>query len=238
MRKTLSFLVLIVSTLFLATVALLVFPFDRKGERIHGIARLWASIQLKVSGIRVCLEAGENLPEPPFLLMSNHQSALDISVLLAAVPVSFKFIAKRELFRIPFFGWAIKRAGYISIDRENPREALKAIEEAVRKIKEGTPVLIFPEGTRGTGRSKGRDKGLLPFMKGAFSLASRAHVPVVPLAIIGSHALQPAGSILSPPDRSGQVSVRVGKPIPVEGKGVSYKTGLMEEVREAMERLL
>ena len=240
MRRPLSFLSLIVSTIFLATVALLVAPFDRKGERIHGIARLWASVQLRVSGITVSLEAAGNLPEPPFLLMSNHQSALDIAVLLAAVPVSFKFIAKRELFRIPFFGWAIRRAGYISIDRENPREALKAIEEAVRKIKDGTPVLIFPEGTRGTkgSKPKGRDVGLQPFMKGAFSLASRAHVPVVPLAIIGSYALQPAGSILSPPERKGQVFVRVGKPIPVEGKGVSYKTGLMEEVHEAMKRLM
>jgi 1-acyl-sn-glycerol-3-phosphate acyltransferase len=238
MRKIFSFLNLTVSTLFLATVALLVAPFDGKGERIHGIARLWASIQLWVSGIAVRLEAAENLPEPPFLLMSNHQSALDISVLLAAVPVSFKFIAKRELFHIPFFGWAIRRAGYISIDRENPREALKAIEEAVRKIKEGTPVLIFPEGTRGTKGSKGRSVGLQPFMKGAFSLASRASVPVVPLAIIGTYELQPTGSILSPPERKGQVFVRVGKPIPVKGKGVSYKTGLMEEVREAMKGLM
>ena len=183
MRKTLSFLDLIVSTIFLAIVAIVVSLFDRSGARVHRIARLWASIHLRVSGIDVFLRTPENLPDPPFLLMSNHQSSLDITVLLAAIPFSFKFIAKRELFRIPFFGWGMKRAGYISIDRENPREALGAIEEAVSRIREGTPVLIFPEGTRGTERQKERDRGLLPFMKGAFSLASRAGVPVVPLVI-------------------------------------------------------
>jgi 1-acyl-sn-glycerol-3-phosphate acyltransferase len=238
MRKILSFLNLIGSTLFFAVIALAVSLFEGAEERIHRIARFWASLHLRVSGIRVDLQSAENLPEPPFLLMANHSSALDITVLLAALPFSFKFIAKRELFSIPFFGWAIKRAGYISIDRENPKEALKAIEEAVRSIKGGTPVLIFPEGTRGAKGATDRDEGLQPFMKGAFSLASRAGVPVVPLAIIGSYALQPSGSILSPPKEQGRVIVRVGKPIAVDGKGVSYKAELMEEVRTVMTRLM
>lgn len=235
MRRAFSFLSLVVTTLSLATIALFVVPFDSKGERVHRIARLWASLNLRAPGVAVSLEGAGNLPERPFLLMSNHQSALDIFVLLAALPFSFKFIAKRQLFLIPFLGWAMRWAGYISIDRDNPREALKAIEEAVGKIRGGSPVLIFPEGTRGT---KGRDEGLLPFQKGAFSLASRAEVPVVPLAIIGSYALQPSGNILSPPRRPGHVVIRVGEPILVKGKGVSYKTGLMEEVRDAMQKLL
>jgi 1-acyl-sn-glycerol-3-phosphate acyltransferase len=146
--------------------------------------------------------------------------------------VSFKFVAKRELFRIPVFGWAMKRAGYIAIDRDNPREALKAIEESARKIREGTTVLIFPEGHRS------RDGRLQPFMKGGFSLASRAGVPVVPLAIRGSYALQPAGSILSPPRRKGRVTIRVGKPVLMEGKGLSYKAELMGEVRGRIEGLI
>jgi 1-acyl-sn-glycerol-3-phosphate acyltransferase len=238
MRRVLSFLDLVFTTLFLVTVAFFVALFDRSGEGVHRIARLWASVHLKVSGIAVELQAAENLPAPPFLLMANHQSALDITALLAAMPFSFKFIAKRQLFQIPFLGWAMKWAGYISIDRENPREALKAIEEAVSKIRKGTPVLIFPEGTRGAKGAKERDGDLLPFMKGAFSLASRAAVPVVPLAIIGSFDLQPAGSIFSPPERRGRVVVRVGKPILADGKGTSFKTGLMEEVRDAMQRMM
>ncbi|HUJ68612.1 MAG TPA: lysophospholipid acyltransferase family protein [Syntrophorhabdales bacterium] len=232
MRKIASYASLIVTTLVLGAAALLVSPFDPKGERVHRIARFWAAIHLRVNGVIVSLEAADNMPEPPFLLMSNHQSALDIFALLAGVPVSFKFIAKRELFRIPVFGWAMKRAGYIAIDRDNPREALKAIEESARKIKEGTTVLIFPEGHRS------RDGRLQPFMKGGFSLASRAGVPVVPLAIRGSYALQPKGSILSPPRRRGRVTIRVGKPVIMEGKGLSYKAELMGEVRGRIEGLI
>ncbi|OPY69889.1 MAG: 1-acyl-sn-glycerol-3-phosphate acyltransferase [Syntrophorhabdaceae bacterium PtaU1.Bin034] len=230
MRKAFSYLNLVFTTLFLAVIALAVSPFDPKGERIHGIARFWARICLKVAGISVSVEGAHRICEPPYLLMSNHQSALDIFVLLAAMPVSFKFIAKRELFLIPFFGWAIKRAGYISIDRENPREALKAIEEAVRRMRDGTTVLIFPEGTRS------RDGKLLPFLKGGFSLASRAAVPVAPLAIIGSNPLQPPGCFV--PVCKGHVTIQIGKPILLEGKGLSYKAELAEEVRSAIERLL
>ena len=232
MRKTFSYASLIVTTLVLGAAALLVSPIDPKGEYVHRIARLWAAIHLRVNGIVVCLEASDNMPEPPFLLMSNHQSALDIFALLSGLPVSFKFIAKRELFRIPVFGWAMKRAGYISIDRNNPREALKAIEESAQKIKDGTAVLIFPEGHRS------RNGRLQPFMKGGFSLAFRAGVPVVPLAITGSFAVQPKGSIISPPERKGRVTIRVGKPVVMEGKGLSYKAELMGEVRASIERLL
>jgi 1-acyl-sn-glycerol-3-phosphate acyltransferase len=232
MRRLLSYLNLLFSTVFLALVAFAVSPFDPKGERVHWIARLWASASLKVSGVSVRLEGAENLQHPPYLLMANHQSALDIPALLAAIPLSFKFIAKRELFRIPIFGWAIRKAGYISIDRENPREALKAIEEAVQKISSGTTILIFPEGTRS------KDGKLLPFMKGAFSLASRAEAPILPLAIKGSYDLHPTGSVFSVPKRRGTVTIRCGKPIPVEGKGSSYKAELMSEVRTVIKGLL
>jgi len=232
MRRVLSYLNLVCATLFLAGVAFAIAPFDPKGERVHRIAALWARTLLWAAGISVSVEGGEHIAAPPYLFMSNHQSALDIFALLSGLPVSFKFIAKRELFRIPVFGWAMKRAGYISIDRNNPREALKAIEESAQKIKDGTVVLIFPEGHRS------RNGRLQPFMKGGFSLASRAGVPVVPLAITGSFAVQPKGSIMSPPERRGRVTIRVGKPVVMEGKGLSYKAELMGEVRASIERLL
>ncbi len=228
MRRILSFLNLVCATLFLSGVAFAISPFDPEGERVHRIARLWARSVLWAAGISVSVGGREHIASPPYLFMSNHQSALDISVLLACLP-PFKFVAKRELFRIPVFGRAIKKAGYISIDRENPREALKAIEEAAAKMKGGASVLIFPEGTRSA------DGKLLPFMKGAFSLASRAGVPVAPLAIVGTNRLQPPGAKVAL--RKGNVAVHVGKPIPTEGKGLSYKAMLMDEVREAIEEL-
>jgi 1-acyl-sn-glycerol-3-phosphate acyltransferase len=230
MRRVFSYLNLVGATLFLSGVAFAVAPFDRCGERVHGIATVWARIQLWAAGISVSVEGAEHIAAPPYLFMSNHQSALDISVLLSCLPVPFKFVAKRELFRIPVFGRAIKKAGYINIDRDNPREALKAIEDAVAKIKSGVSVLIFPEGTRSP------DGNLLPFMKGAFSLATRAGVPVVPLAVIGTNPLQPPGCAVA--TQTGRVTVRVGKPIPTGGKGLSYKSGLMGEVRAAIEGLM
>jgi 1-acyl-sn-glycerol-3-phosphate acyltransferase len=232
MRMFLCYANLFFTTLLLALIALAVSPFDRNGERVHAIARFWASVGLKVSGVSVRLEGTENIKSPPYLLMANHQSALDISVLLAGLPLPFKFIAKRELFIIPFFGWAIKKAGYISIDRENPREALKAIEEAAQKIKDGMTVLVFPEGTRSP------DKNLLPFMKGAFSLASRAAVPILPVAIRGTGSLQPSGSILSVPKRRGKVTICFGEPVQIEGRGTAHKAELAQEVRRTIERLL
>jgi 1-acyl-sn-glycerol-3-phosphate acyltransferase len=229
MRRVLSFLNLVCATLFLSGAAFAIAPFDPKGRRVDRIARLWAHTVLWAAGVSVSVEGGEQIAAPPYLFMSNHQSALDIEVLLASLPVPFKFVAKRELFRIPVFGRAIKKAGYVDIDRKNPREALKALEEAAAKIKGGTSVLIFPEGTRS------RDGNLLPFMKGAFSLAIRAEAPIAPVAVIGANALQPPGSAVAL--KKGRVTVRIGKPIPTEGKGLSYRARLMEEVRNAIEGL-
>lgn len=229
MRRAFSFLNLIFTTIFLSVVALVVSPFDGKGDVIHGIARLWASIYLKISGIRVSLEGLENITSPPYIFMCNHQSALDIFSLLSALPMSFKWIAKRELFFIPFFGWAIKRGGHVSLDRKNPREALKAIDEAARKIKGGMNIVIFPEGTRS------KDGNLLPFKKGGFSLALRARVPVVPVGIRGTSRLQPKGSFI--PKEKGIIYIRIGEPMHIEESPVA-KTKVMLEVRRHIEKLM
>jgi 1-acyl-sn-glycerol-3-phosphate acyltransferase len=131
---------------------------------------------------------------------------------------------------IPFLGWAMKRAGHVSLDRENPRKALKAMDEAAQRIQDGTNILVFPEGTRSV------DGNLLPFKKGAFNLAMKACVPIVPVGICGTSMLQPEGSQV--PVRGGAVSIHLGEPIPVAGRGVSYKTELANEVRAAITRLV
>ena len=148
MRRVLSFFNLVVTTIVLSTVALCVAPFDRGGETAHKLACFWAHIYLRIAGIKVSLTGAEKVAAPPYIFMCNHQSALDIHVLLAYLPCSFKFIAKKSLFLIPFIGWTMKRAGYISLDRENPRKALKAMDEAAERIQDGANILVFPEGTR------------------------------------------------------------------------------------------
>ncbi len=198
--------------------------------KVHKIGRFWAALHLKISGIKVSLDGLENIRQPPYILMCNHQSALDIYSLLSSLPLSFKWIAKRQLFLIPFIGWAMKRAGYISIDRENPREALKAIEDAARKIRDGMNIIIFPEGTRS------KDGVLLPFKKGVFSLALRAGVPILPVGIYGTSRLQPKGSFI--PNKKGVIYINIGRPVATSDRGRAAKTDVMNEVRTEIERLI
>jgi 1-acyl-sn-glycerol-3-phosphate acyltransferase len=229
-RRVLSFLNLVFTTIVLSIAALIASLFDEKGDTVRRIARFWAAMHLRACGITVSITGVDNISKPPYIFMVNHQSALDIYALLCALPVSSKWIAKRQLFSIPFFGWAMKRAGYISIDRENPREALKAINDAARKIKEGTNIVIFPEGTRS------KDGVLLPFKKGVFSLVVRAGIPVIPVGIRGTSVLQPKGGFI--PAKKGVIYIGIGEPIPVEEHNPSEKAKIMDEVRAAIEKLI
>ena len=180
MRRVISAVWLVTSTVILSLFALLVAPFGDRQDTIHRIGRLWSRMFLAVAGIKVRIEGLDRISSPPYVFMCNHQSALDIYALMTQFPFSFKWIAKRQLFTIPLFGWALKKAGYVSIDRENPREALKAMEEASQRIRDGMNIIIFPEGTSSA------DGKLLPFKKGGFTLALRAMVPIVPIGIYGS----------------------------------------------------
>jgi 1-acyl-sn-glycerol-3-phosphate acyltransferase len=229
MRRVISFVNLLFSTILLSVVAIAISFFDNKGFGPHRVGRFWARLHLKISGIKVVVTGLERLTNPPYVFMCNHQSALDIYSLQGFLPFYFKWIAKRQLFKIPFFGWAIGRAGYVSIDRENPREALKAMDEAAKKIRNGMNIFIFPEGTRSV------DGTLLPFKKGGFSLALRAMVPIVPIGIYGTNRLQPKGSVI--PKEKGVIYIHIGEPIILEGMDRSAKTKVMDDVRAHIERL-
>ncbi len=229
MRRIISWINLLCSTIILSTVAIIVSFFDNKGSGAHLVGRFWAGCHLKVSGIKVVVKGLEHLTNPPYVFMCNHQSALDIYTLQAFLPYSFKWIAKRQLFKIPFIGWAMGRTGYISIDREKPREALKTMEEAAQKIRNGMNIVIFPEGTRSV------DGTLLPFKKGGFTLALRAMVPIVPIGIYGTSRLQPKGSFI--PKEKGIIYIHIGEPIILEGMDRSAKTRVMDDVRVDIERL-
>lgn len=230
MRKVFCLISLVLTTVALSLVAIALSVFNTQERNIHRLARMWARFHLRMCGITIRTEGLEHITAPPYIFMSNHQSALDIFALLSSLPLSFKWVAKRELFRIPFLGWGMKRAGYVSIDRNHPREALKAVDSAARKITEGMTIIIFPEGTRS------HDGRLLPFKKGVFSLARRAPVPLVPVGIRGSHTLQPKGAFL--PRGKGVIYIRIGEPLTPSGESKPAKTDLMLEVRERIQRLM
>jgi 1-acyl-sn-glycerol-3-phosphate acyltransferase len=171
--------------------------------------------------VRVSVRGMENVKAGrPYVLCVNHQSHMDIPILLAALPFQFRFAAKKELFRYPFLGWHLRRSGHVPIDRENPHAAVKSLRDAAEMIKRGAPILIFPEG--GTSR----DGSIKPFKGGGFMLATKSNAEVVPVTIRGSRA------VLVPRTyhvRGGPVEIVIGQPIRSEGVST---TELANRVRQ------
>jgi 1-acyl-sn-glycerol-3-phosphate acyltransferase len=192
-------------------------------DYLHAYARFWARAGLLLAGVRLTVEGQEHIPrDRAVIYMSNHQSNFDILALFAGLPVQFRWLAKEELFHIPLFGLAMRRTGYIAIDRSDRKKALRSMAEASRRITEGTSVIVFPEGTRSP------DGSLLPFKKGGFMLAIDAGAPIVPVAIAGSHAVMPKYSRWI---RGGRIRVTIFPPVPTADAGPADREELMEKVR-------
>ncbi len=228
MVRAIIFLLLFVPfTLFVILTGVPVTFLDPTGRFLHNYGKFWGRFSLFLAGARVKVAGLDKIPEgEPVIFMGNHQSNFDILSLYAALPRHFSWIAKEELFRIPLFGYAMKRAGYLPLDRSDGRRALKTVESAAEKIRGGTSVVIFPEGTRTM------DGKLLPFKRGGFLLAARAGVPIVPFTINGSAGVNPAKRLEIHP---GSISIRFGDPIPTKGSTGKKRDDLIDQVREAIE---
>ena len=221
---------IIIATIVLGFLAIVVSFFSKNGNSVHRIAQLWGRSILWVGGIWTQTTGFNNdLNDRSFIFMSNHQSNFDIPVLYSALPVQFRWLAKAELFRIPIFGSSMKGAGYISIDRSNRKSAFYSLAKAVEAIRNGTSVMIFPEGTRS------RDGKLLPYKKGGFVMAVDAGVPIVPVVITGTHAIMPKGRLLI---RRQCVRVHIGRPIETESFTRKSKDDLMVKVQSAMQEMI
>jgi len=199
------------------------------GGLLHfNVAVPWAKSILWACGVRIEVKGLEHLDkQTPRIYMSNHQSYFDIFALLACLPVSFKFILKQELIRIPLFGFAIRKAGYIPIDRADPRKAVKSMNEAAERIRGGASVLIFPEGTRSA------DGRLQSFRPGGFHLALRSGCDIMPVVIAGSRRIVPKGSLRI---EKGSFVMYIGEAIPARDYARKDMDKLMGRVREEMEK--
>ena len=214
----------VIFTVVLGICAFLTFPFDRRGNVIHRYARLWGWLILQANGVRVQVRGLEHVDHrQPAIYMCNHQGTFDIFVLLAHLPIQFRWVAKVGLFRIPVLGWAMSTAGYISLDRSKRKRAYRGIEIAARKIREKNSVVMFPEGSRSY------DGTLQPFMNGGFTLALRAGVPICPITIDGSWALMPRTTLRI---KRGTVRIVIGQPIKTAGLTMKDRKRLMREVEE------
>jgi 1-acyl-sn-glycerol-3-phosphate acyltransferase len=216
----------LIATFFFSILAIVASFFSRTGNAVHRVGRSWSRSILAVSGVRVSISGIERIDaDRPYIFMSNHQSNFDIPVLLGHLPVQFRWLAKAELFRIPFFGRAMRGAGYISIDRSDRESAFESLQKAAEKIRQGVSVLIFPEGTRSL------DGTLTPFKKGGFVMAIGARVPIVPVAIRGTYDIMPKNTMLIHPR---DVAVDIGEPIDTAGFSFESKEELMDAVRSAI----
>lgn len=190
-----------------------IFLVRRSEEKVQIFPRTWGKTICQMAGVRVKIEGSKNLsPGETYIFVGNHVSQFDIFSFQGYFPHDFRWIAKKELFRIPFFGPAMLRSGIVPIDRSHGREALKSLNKAAEQISKGTSVLIFPEGTRSA------DGDLKPFKTGAVMLAIKAGVPVVPIGFIGTYSILPKGKFLAD---SGEIVIRIGAPINTSG----YKPG-------------
>jgi 1-acyl-sn-glycerol-3-phosphate acyltransferase len=222
----LRYLLVALYTIFWASLACVAPVVDRSGESPVWMARCWIRWIFATCGIRVVAEGLENIdPNQSYVFMTNHQSVIDIGAIIATIPVSFRFVAKKELTWIPFFGWALRPAGHVIIDRGNRSKAVRSLERAAQRVANGVNVIIFPEGTRSpTGE-------LRAFKSGGFHLAIGAQVPILPATISGSQAITPKRSLRI---ESGTVKIVYGKPIPTAGLSVDDRERLKDRVREAI----
>ena len=194
-------------TALYGTISLTLGPLTKDHRASLWAMRRWSQVSARGLDIHVEPMDLHNVPEPPFVYACNHQSLLDVLVLGGVLPHDFKWAAKRSLMKIPFLGWHLALAGHVPVDR---RAGSRAAAEVVRKFEEvlhaGKPLLIFPEGTRS------EDGIVRPFKNGGFYAAQRTGVPVVPVALEGTHRLMRKGAIDT---ATGHIPVKIGKPIAV-----------------------
>ncbi len=213
-------------TLVLGILSLLSSLFDRSGRVQHEFARLWSRMILKTGFVPVHVDGLEHIdPARPAVYAANHLSALDIPVLYGYIPGQFRIMAKKELFRYPVLGWHLKRSGQIPIAYGDAHASVSSLKRAGRSLRQGLPLMVFPEG----GRSP--DGQLQPFLGGAFFAAIAEQVPVIPIAIVGTYELLPMNSFHALP---GPVHMIIGRPIETTGMRLRDLDKLAAQVRAAI----
>lgn len=217
-------------TIPLASSVLLVAMFSSSSPLIDWIGWLWGRALVAAAGIELRSENLERVERTKrYILVSNHHSYFDIPCIFAAIPQPIRFMAKASLFKIPIFGWSLGRAGFIPIDRKNRRTAVKSFDLAAERIRRGNTIVIFPE----EGRT--REIRMRPFQRGAFLLAIKSEITLLPIAVDGTFNVFRVGSRKITP---GVVTVKIGQPIDCTGTTLRDKDRLAEESRAQIEAML
>jgi 1-acyl-sn-glycerol-3-phosphate acyltransferase len=222
---------LVVISIPLCTLVIL-YAFFAPGHRVLQWApRLWSRWLLWASGVDVRVEGVEHVAlDAPQVITPNHVSWYDVLAIAACLPKRYRFIAKKELARVPLWGRAWQAVGHIAVDRENRQIAIESLDRAGRLVRgDGSAIIIFPEGTRSaTGE-------LQPFRKGAFMLALHNGLDIVPAAVLGSRRILPKGGWRV---RAGTIILRFGPAVTVRGLDTSARDPLIDRVRASIEAML
>lgn len=213
-------------TLVLGPVSMIAALADRSGDSALAVARLWVRMILATCRIRVVVSGVENIDrECPSVYMSNHQSFVDVAVILATLPTSLRFVAKKELARVPVFGWGMALGGHLLVERGNRSKVMHSLERGAELIRSGSSLCIFPEGSRSLSGEMSN------FKNGGFQMALMAGAPIAPISIVGSGELAPKTTLAID---SGVVKVHYGPAIPTQGLGPANRVELKKQVREAI----
>jgi 1-acyl-sn-glycerol-3-phosphate acyltransferase len=213
-------------TVGLGIISIPVSLFGDKGRILHGFARFWSELIMKTiaSPTKVTgLEAIDT--SKPYVYAVNHASALDIPVLYVYLPFEFRIAFKKELLAYPIVGWHLKRSGQICVDQQNPARSIGSIRAALKSLKSGMPLVIFPEG----GRTP--DGEIKPFLPGALFLAIKAQVDIVPVALVGTYELLPMNTYHI---KCRPLEMRVGQPLSTSGYTLRNMGALSDRVHQAV----
>ena len=218
-----------VYTVVLGTISLICSIFDRDGSIQHKFARLWSKLVMKtiLSPVKVTGATGFDNSKPKVYAVT-HASALDIPILYVYLPFQFRIVFKSELLAYPFVGWHLKRSGQVCINQQNPAASIGAVKSALRSLRKGMPLVIFPEG----GRTPNGQ--LQPFLPGAFFLAIKAQADIVPIALVDTFDLLPMNTYHI---KCQPLEMRIGAPISTAGLTVRDTEAVSAKVKSAIESL-
>ena len=223
-RTIFTLLTVIVLTFILSSLTIISGIFGPYSKIIYYIAKTWTKSILFSAGVKLKIEGLEKIDKSKsYIFVGNHQSHFDVLSVFSALPLTVRFMAKKELFNIPIFGWALYASGTIRIDRTDRTRAIISMNNALERIKRGLSLVVFPEGTRS------EDGKIRDFKKGGFVLAIKGEIPIIPISISGSRFILKKHSIKVHP---GNIKIVIHDPISTKDYSYKERIKLSEHVRK------
>jgi 1-acyl-sn-glycerol-3-phosphate acyltransferase len=226
-RLIIFLIITVVDTAISSFVAVLGGIFNPYSRFNTGVVRIWAKVILMAAGAKLHIDGTENFEKAAsYIVVANHQSLMDIPVLIYGLPLSIRIIAKRELFKIPVFGWGMRSVGMLEIDRTNQKQSFETLKKAENIVRtHQLSILAFPEGTRS------EDGKIYPFKKGPFILAINTGLSLLPVSVSGTRRIIPKGKIQIKP---GHVKIKIHSPVPVSDLELADRNKLVSKIHASI----